>query len=324
MSAERFFDDLARTLAEPMPRRRAVRVIGASLVAIAAPGFSPRLASAATAWPRTPFSPTTPRRAATCAAGDIVCKYDGNLCCPGGPRGRPACCPTKSPLSGFHGCCKTEAHCCCGNTCCDPVTQRCVCPAPGGRGGVCAPKCKLLDPFSFDCGITCCKSYERCVNGECKPCDTQSCQPYKSGRTICCPKGTKCCANNTSTACCGPNQVCKAQGVKTAKCDCKPGTGTKCGSDCCGKSEYCCGGLGTERCCKKGEDCCNGECCTGGSICCDLECCDPKRGEFCLAKIVPGADTTLTCKKSCNQANKCGPYCCGTGTRCVKGKCVPA
>lgn len=48
MGAERFFDDLARKLAEPMPRRRAVRVIGASLVAVAAPGVAPRIARAAT------------------------------------------------------------------------------------------------------------------------------------------------------------------------------------------------------------------------------------------------------------------------------------
>lgn len=46
MTAGRFLDDLARTMAEPMPRRRAVRVIGVSLAAIAVPGFIPRLARA--------------------------------------------------------------------------------------------------------------------------------------------------------------------------------------------------------------------------------------------------------------------------------------
>ena len=33
-------DDLARTLAESMPRRRALRVLGASLAAVAVPGLA--------------------------------------------------------------------------------------------------------------------------------------------------------------------------------------------------------------------------------------------------------------------------------------------
>lgn len=35
--SESFFDDLARTLARPMPRRRAVRLLGVALVTAAVP-----------------------------------------------------------------------------------------------------------------------------------------------------------------------------------------------------------------------------------------------------------------------------------------------
>ena len=40
------FDDLARNLAKPMPRRRAVTVLGAALVTAAIPGIRPRPAQA--------------------------------------------------------------------------------------------------------------------------------------------------------------------------------------------------------------------------------------------------------------------------------------
>ncbi|HUF01858.1 MAG TPA: hypothetical protein VMN35_05490, partial [Gaiellaceae bacterium] len=71
MSAERFFDDLARTLAEPMPRRRAVRVIGASLAALAIPGVSPNVARA------------TPIRSRGRSGLDQATCPDGSKCNPG-------------------------------------------------------------------------------------------------------------------------------------------------------------------------------------------------------------------------------------------------
>lgn len=43
---ESFFDNLARTLASPMPRRRAVRVLGAAVVVATLPGLRPRSALA--------------------------------------------------------------------------------------------------------------------------------------------------------------------------------------------------------------------------------------------------------------------------------------
>jgi hypothetical protein len=135
---ERFLDSVARALAEPMPRRNAVRVIGISLVSLAVPGLSPRMAQAAMPSPRARALAASPKRAGTCPPGGWKeCQYNRQLCC---PPDRLACCSEKSPASGQHGCCETEEHCCCGNTCCDPVQEACICPVPGGVGGACAPK----------------------------------------------------------------------------------------------------------------------------------------------------------------------------------------
>jgi hypothetical protein len=50
------------------------------------------------------------------------------------------CCSRPSPLSGAFNCCETQAHCCCGNACCDPKSQICICPEPGGVGGACVDR----------------------------------------------------------------------------------------------------------------------------------------------------------------------------------------
>ena len=302
MSAERFFDDLARTLAAPMPRRRAVRVIGATLATLAVPGISP-------------------------AAGAVRPGRQGGLraTCPDGSECRPGekCCDTPN-AHGAYNCVPPGKSCCCGNALCDPVKQRCLCSA---GGGVCAPKCQLVYGRNFkDCGPICCQPHERCVdavNGTCVSCEKegkQTCRSYDSETAvICCPatRGSysPCCANLRSAACCGPKQQCKSEGVRPVQCICKKGEGVKCGMDCCKKKdEYCCPGLeGNPRCCKKGEVCCDGRCC-------------PK-GQFCQAKreIVDDFDTvTHTCRAQCGTRSRCGQggACCGPGTRCQRGRCV--
>ena len=98
-----------------MPRRRAVRTVVASLAALAVPGLSPRLTSA-TAAPTRRGGPAAPK-----------CP-DGSECLDG-----EVCCPMTSPLSGQFNCCKTTEHCCCGNACCDPQKQICVCTGRTGR-----------------------------------------------------------------------------------------------------------------------------------------------------------------------------------------------
>ena len=45
-----FLDDLARSMAKPMPRRRALRVVGGAVVAIAVPGLVTTKARAASSF----------------------------------------------------------------------------------------------------------------------------------------------------------------------------------------------------------------------------------------------------------------------------------
>ena len=123
---EKLLDGLARALAEPMPRRGAVRIILTSLAALALPGLSPGDAHGV-AGPARARGLAAARQGATCP--------DGSRCDRGG-----VCCPTPSPASRQYNCCETTAHCCCGNACCDPQTQICICPVPGGVGGGCAER----------------------------------------------------------------------------------------------------------------------------------------------------------------------------------------
>lgn len=130
---DKLLDGLARALAEPMPRRRAVRAVVTSFALLAVPGLSPRLTNAA----------ARPERRGGPAAAKCP---DGSVCDRGG-----VCCPIPSPLSGAFNCCETMAHCCCGNACCDPQSQICLCPVPGGVGGGCADKVcgpNLTEPLS--------------------------------------------------------------------------------------------------------------------------------------------------------------------------------
>jgi hypothetical protein len=122
---ERLLDGLARALAEPMPRRGAVRVIVSSLTALVVPSLAPIEGRAAA-------RPEGRRRLAASGRTDIC--PDGSECTTG------VCCPTPSPNSGQFNCCKATSHCCCGNACCDPRSQICICPIPGGVGGGCVDK----------------------------------------------------------------------------------------------------------------------------------------------------------------------------------------
>ena len=96
--SERFFDELARTLASPMPRRRALRLTGAALVAATVPALRPRSALAGCG-PDTPCSSTChlPPHIGGCGVegptgcGSQIncrlsggCMVEGETCCRGG------------------------------------------------------------------------------------------------------------------------------------------------------------------------------------------------------------------------------------------------
>jgi hypothetical protein len=179
-------DGLARSLAEPMPRRRALRVVAAT---IGGAVFSGRVVNAAA------------------TSSGYGCPDPGDLYCPG------AKCPN---VNGLHY----------GDVCCPgPDATRyweCSCtPGPGGGNG-----CKRKPGCDISCGSGCCnsatekccssgycvaKGAECCGTGGC-PAGTHCChsigdknifiRPGAGAR--CCPDGWECCSNN----CCAPGIHC--------------------------------------------------------------------------------------------------------------------
>ena len=203
MSAERFFDDLARTLAEPMPRRRAVRVIGASLAAITVPGLRPRMAHA------------VPSACSRRSPNVNVCEKDRYpqaaelYCCPP-PGPRYGCgdadngykckdrCPPVNPIM-IGGkvinqvfCVSTERAPPDSNTPGWPVRYAC-CPRPDFicGDGECTLNCKYhFGPSSEQCGKECCNPLagQTCKNGRCVQC-SNTCKPTH-GPAKCCERGS--------------------------------------------------------------------------------------------------------------------------------------
>jgi len=198
-----FLDELARSLAKPMPRSRALRLLGTSIVAAAVPLAGPRL---------------RPARASGFSTANCS---DPGLC---------------SGLPGRTKVCGCDFLASCYKECCNPATEHCCIypPFPGATGGssVCEKACC---PLGTDCGTAskpcvpkcpvpcgpqkeCCKPDEECQTykvgkfdrGTYKSC-IRKCTPGSrrcrtDGVAIlgCCPNGQNCC----SGLCCDPEQVC--------------------------------------------------------------------------------------------------------------------
>ncbi len=217
-----FLDELAKSLARPMSRSRALRLAGGAIVAASVPSL---------AVPRRAWS-----RAADCNArgGGCIesarCCYtsDGfaGSCCPWYVR----CSPTGSGLcheqficeDGRNFCDRASKLCCgktevcfrgvcitpcppdqvvCREVCC-PKGFECVrAPGPGGNQPICFPKCT---GGRTRCGLACCKPNWRCkdpARGLCSRCGTQQ---EECGRR-CCDKRTQYCGNSYLSLCCPNN-----------------------------------------------------------------------------------------------------------------------
>jgi hypothetical protein len=165
VGADRFLDDMARTLAEPMPRGRAVKAVGAALVTLAVPGIAAR-----------------PVRA---AVGQYQCNPNVETCCGQNERvclkGHPVpinkgyCCgPSQFMWCGSaangHKCisvCPTARRC--GQICCPPTT-RC-------KGGKCVPN--VCGGRQCREGQDCCPSTQLMPQSRCYDPDTHCCTPVK-------------------------------------------------------------------------------------------------------------------------------------------------
>ena len=282
-------DSLARSLAMPMPRRRALRLLGSALVLAAVPALRPSRARATGGGveagpnieagpdiidpPEGPFGPPV-------RCGDTVCNPASNCvkCCPA-QGGGGSCCPC------YFSCTTTGSGLC---------NKQVACP-PDGR------------PFCGPPGH-CCASNESCYRGSiCLP----ICKPGEElCEDDCCPRGTEC-ANL-------PLPGGRARRVCTAKC---PGGRTRCGLTCCPKRGWKCVNPGRSLCspCDIGQKPCGRRCCARGSTCCDPQrglCC--KRNETCagyggVAKCCPKG--TRACETTSGSGN---PICCKKGETCAQ------
>ena len=307
VSAERFLDDLARTLAEPTPRRGAIRVIGTLLAAIALPRFAPRLATAAR--PMRSLAPPCPPGAARCQQLDEDRKTDHDYCCPypqqqwqcGNKDNGYTCTNTCPPTIVLNGRTYRQQPTWSSETYeggQPKLYNCCVIPDSEPRNGECVPSCEsLMGPGAFRCKETCCPKEARWSGDAFRPyatlCQAGTCVGKCSSGYVqcvqsCCPTSWKCCA----------------------------------GSTCCAPTESCCG----EECCPKGKFCCDG----GGNA---TQCCDDD--EYCLYEAPAGSTRggaiglprPTRCAPACDPVNRCGDQCCGSGFICArsgpkKGKCI--
>lgn len=245
-------DELARALATPMPRRRALRLFGATFAGMWLTGFRP------------------PRALADRCSGQKIC-VPGNencfpTCCPAGR----LCCagpPNPSSPSG----CVTNPHCC---DPCDPAQSQCLGDGSCGPGPI-ASSCRC-PAGQVKCGKTCCcpAGQVKCGKTCCRK-DDQVCAEIRlskrrpllpkqclrrcrsiertcpgnllSGR--CCPRDQECCDGE----CCDYGEVCvtgkRDDGTNWKICwrKCKSNE-TRCGLLCCRKTRMETLPNGTKRC----------------------------------------------------------------------------
>ena len=316
------FDDLARTLATPMPRRRALRTMGAALAISAFPALKPAWAGAQGA------------RKHTCQRCFVAIKF------------------------GTHegGCCSTTPgflqDCCIGpNDSQDHPNQMSWCCAKGACGAS-GGRCNFSCPSThFLCGSKkCCLKArptlpaEVCYQGRCLPgCPSNTLKCGTVGTPICCNKTKQQCRNGKCCDKCGGNGTC-CDPAKTFCCR-EPGKPKSAGR-CCKKDKESCCGVGVEgaqkrMCCAKPNKCTRqlpsgigGLTKASPWVCCppprqvpvdetrpnDINaCCAP--GQVSLGgKLLIGQGIQGAC---CDEERICGSgaglTCCQTGQSCIGG-----
>lgn len=314
---EKIFDDVARTLAQPMPRRRALRLLGTSLLVFSVPGMRPRLARA--------------------ASGSSKCGYDQRVCREF--TDQQYCCPRPS---WQHFCGRRPRQC--DNICAGETEFPCTGLLPdrfSGVNGVCCDKkyhsrCRPDNPR------------DRLSGGGsrplCLPCTGVLCGPNKKygeghpQRWTCCEKQNVCrmlplgkgfackCADGSTSCdgsdCCKKPKACKQ--CVDADSSSLTLTGT---AKCCRKDEVCC----LNRCCKRDQECCRDKCCPRGTVCGlgpggrDV-CCPTSRADetgkttICCPSGTYPIETVGCCPPGL--ARCCDGLVCRGGQICVSGECV--
>lgn len=278
---EKLLDELARALAEPVPRRRALQLIGAALAAVSFPGVA---RAAGVGW----------RSAADCIC-DGCYNCGKTLCCPG-----DLCAPDVDGVLKCMPCTKPWSRC--GRTCCKPGTVcrdsrlgKC-CPRPpwtycsGGAGRCCGPgdKCCLKRTGGKVVSSLCCDPKMPCKN---------------NGRCYCLDGRESC----DGASCCNAPKVCRpCSGNSTYATKCCPPDVNCCSDKCCKQSDEVCALIaGKPRCCPVDRVLTTAN---GKDICCP-------------AGTLPNGDFTGCCPEErpdcCQQLTQS----CGSGKFCVDDQC---
>jgi hypothetical protein len=299
-------DQLAREVAEPMPRRRAVRIIFGTLAGVAFGATRPPSAQAIICTP--------PEYHCDCPASNGLFY---RWCC--SPNEDCKCIP---PPNGGAYCQCNPSHKC-GSSCCQ-VDEFCGDKA----SGTCCKQHQVA------CGKTCCAEGTECANADIEYCCGRAERACQGTSTVSCCSPSEACCNGR---CCAPGLRCHK-----GKCQKCPPKTKECGdTHCCERRETCCNG----KCCGKKQHCCfDDHCCDDGQTCCgDGKCCDAK-DEKCCGDHCCGKDQDCCGKGCCPKGKNCAQLngslvccppsktivagsvqvCCGSGQIAVNNRCCPA
>lgn len=310
------FDELARALATPMPRRRLLRTLGAALLVGAVPALRPTGAGARSDVGVCPGETVRCFVEIPFGTHEGGCYYPQIERCCVGPNNDPVHPNQMSWVCGKDDDCGVAGACVrrcppgrigpCGTTPCCAKGEECV-------DGVCAPP-RCLQGDGEACGGKCCKPTEYCAFPEIGRCCKEGWQKCAAGKNgYCCPREKTCCfydplpgqPGKARTQCCERGERCLA-GV------CCP-TDRVCRTRCCKPNEDCVGGECT--CPKKRR--CDGGCCPPGLHCEKDECVCPDRRTACAGACC-GKDRTCIGERCCKPGRGCGGECCdGPNEECV-------
>jgi hypothetical protein len=275
-----FLDDVARALARPMPRSRAVRILGAALVSAAVPGGS---------FARSAFGGTS--QDTTCRGGcEVPFHTQGQCVRAGRSSGR---CQDHGPT--FTVCCKF------------PGVQ-------GTQGTVGVGLCtsRLFPALKPPGGtVCCCPSEYKCGTRPGNPC---VCATMLCGRHLkCCRKDQECrrwIDLDSDKRPLPTEEDCLTKCTDGRRCTLNP--------ECCPRDQACCltrPGVGVAECCAPGKVCRQGvfaggglaflgrKCvskCPRGTTRCNFRCCRPEQHAFRKRKVLSAASNTMVEVTQCS------------------------
>ena len=147
---DRFLDELARSLAGPLPRRNALKIMGAALIGAIVGAFNGVVRAQVACGDKICKENQT-----CCTTGDTpFCITAGKLCC-----GDKKCDANKNCCPGIDKpFCATAGKLCCGDKKCDANKMCCT----TGDEPFCATIGKIC------CGNKKCNENQRCVDGRCE------------------------------------------------------------------------------------------------------------------------------------------------------------